>query len=336
MHSTIVKKIFLLPTLLLVASLACTVQLTATTPTEIPATPLVVTVVFPTQGPAAGTSVPATAVPTQVPAVTAPATAVPTQVAPTQVPPTYSAPTPQPPVSAGTTVTYRPLTLVIPPGVASGASGRNFPRLDSDNAVWWEKTPGHLQVSLADYYLLRGKTHQPQIYVYPASDYALMLPAAFESIHRLQNYLYAPNNVPALDQLPGVPFFNAQSLFAAHIQPVAFQNGKGIRYLSEYAQYPASANNTDLFYNFIGVTSDGERYIVAIFPLTSPVLAETSDAGAPLPSGGIPYPYMANPQADMSAYYSAVTNLLNTQRPDNFTPSLNQLDALIQSMQVNP
>jgi hypothetical protein len=189
---------------------------------------------------------------------------------------------------------------------------------------------------LADYYVLQGKTHQPAIYVYPASAYAELVPPAFESLHRLQNYLYAPNNVPALDQLPGLPFFNAQILFAAHIQPLSFQNGRGIRYLSEYAQYPASANNSDLFYNFIGLTSDGEYYIAAIFPLTSPVLAETADAGAPLPAGGIPYPYLADPSADMDAYYIAVTGLLNAQRPGSFTPRLGELDRLIQSMQVAP
>ncbi len=330
------KKNCLFFALLMVVSLACTVQLTATTPTEVPATPLVVTVILPTQGPVAGTSVPATAVPTQVPTVTAPATAIPTQVAPTQVPPTQLPPTAQPPVSAGTTVTYRPLTLIIPPGVASGASGSDYPRLDRDDAAGWQKSPGHLQVNLGDYYVLRGKTHLPQIYVYPAQAYAELVPAAFESIHRLNNYLYAPNNVPALDQLPAVPFFNAQMLFAADIQPVSFQNGHGVRFVTEYGQYPASANNQDLIYQFIGLTSDGADYIVATFPVASPVLAETSDAGAPLPPSGIPYPFMANPQANMNAYYIAITDLLNVQRADNFTPSLNQLDRLIQSMQVNP
>jgi hypothetical protein len=240
----------------------------------------------------------------------------------------------QPPVSDGTTVTYSPLTITIPQAIASGASGRDFPRLDGDDAAWWQKTPGHLQVSLGDYYALQGKTHLPAIYVYPASAYVELVPAAFESIHRLQNYLYAPNNVPALDQLPGVPFFNAQILFAAHIQPVSFQNGKGIRYISEYAQYPASANNTDLFYNFIGVSGDGVYYIVAIFPLTSPMLAETSDGEAPLPAGGIPYPYFADPNANMAAYYIAVTDLLNVTPADTFFPAIFQLDALIQSMQI--
>lgn len=313
------KKLFLSLAVLMIASLACTVQLTATSPTEIPVTPIVVTVVS-SQTPASATLAPSTAMPTQVPA---------TSIAATSVPPTLP-----PPVNDGTIVTYRPLTVIIPQSIANGASGSYFPRVDGEDAAWWQKTPGHLQVSLGDYDIQQGKTHQPQIYIYPAQAYAELVPPAFESIHRLNNYLYAPNNVPSLDQLPGIPFFNAQILFASHIQLVSFQNGSGIRYVTEYAQYPASVNNTDLFYNFIGITRDGAHYIVAIFPLSSPTLAETSDAGAPLPAGGIPYPYMSDPNANMEAYYIAMTDLLNVQPPHSFSPTLSDLDRLIQSMQV--
>ena len=320
------QKTILFISMLILATLACDLTVSvapSTGPTQLSTTAV-----------ASATSI---AIQTLAPATPTPEIFIPlTQVVPGEFQPTEAPVVTQPAVNTGTSVTYSPLTLVIPPDFANGASGSNFPRVDGDDAAWWQKTPGHLQVSLADYYSLRGKTHQPAIYVYPASDYALMLPAAFESIHRLQNYLYAPENIPAIDQLPGVPFFNAQILFAAQIQPLSFQNGKGIRYISEYAQFPASANNTDLFYNFIGVTRDGVYYIVAIFPLSSPVLAETSEAGAPLPARGIPYLYYADPNANMDAYYTAVTDLLNAQLPDSFTPSLDKLDMLIQSMQINP
>jgi hypothetical protein len=189
---------------------------------------------------------------------------------------------------------------------------------------------------LGDYYVLPGKFHQPQIYVYPAQEYAELVPTAFESMHRLNNILYAPNEIPGIDQLPAIPFFNAQMLFAADIQTISFQNGSGIRFLTEYAQYPASANNQDLIYQFLGVTRDGAYYIAAVFPVSSPVLAETNDAGAPLPPRGIPYPYFAEPNTNMDTYYIAVTDLLNVQLPESFTPEINQLDALIQSMLIAP
>ncbi|HEY9076163.1 MAG TPA: hypothetical protein VIO61_06445 [Anaerolineaceae bacterium] len=303
---------------------------------------ITVKVELPTDQPA-GTAVPVAAVPTRVPASSTPQASntltpvTPTKPQPMDTPMPTLTQSPVPlPTAPGTVTTYRQLTVTIPQSIAKGASSRDFQRLDNPNAAWWQKTPGHLQVSLADYYILKGKTHQPAIYIYPASEYGLMVPAAFESIHRLNNYLYAPNNVPALNQLPNVPFINAKLLFAAHIQQVSFQNGSGVRFLAEYGQSPISANNTDLFYNYIGITRDGAWYVVAIFPVTSPVLAETPDAGAPLPTRGIPYPFAANPKANMDAYYIAITDLLNVQLPASFSPSLADLDILIQSIRIEP
>jgi hypothetical protein len=66
------------------------------------------------------------------------------------------------------------------------------------------------------------------------------------------------------------------------------------------------------------------------------VLAETSDAGAAIPVGGIALPDINDPNADWQGYYSAATDLLNATSPEAFTPSLSQLDALIQSMLVAP
>lgn len=234
-----------------------------------------------------------------------------------------------------TLVTYGRLTLEIPSSVANGASGLDVPPVTDDDAAYWEKTPGHLQVSLGDYYILQGIFHQAQIYVYPATDYAILSPVAFESMHRLRNILSDVVPVTA-DQLPAVPFFNAAQLFASNIQDIRFQNGEGVRFLTEYAQYAAPVNNHELIYHFQGFTSDGEYYIIAILPVTVPVVAETSDAGAVVPSGGIAYPAIDDANADFQGYYASVTDLLNVTRPEAFTPTLDQLDSLIRSMWVEP
>ncbi len=274
-------------------------------------------------------AVPATPV---APATAEPATPTPEVfIALTQAVPVTSQPT----ESAGLEVTYPPLSMVVPPQVANGASGSDQPRVDSDDAAWWEKTPGHLLVNLGDYYVLQGTAIQPQIYVFPAQEYAMLLPAAFEAVHRMDNLLYGSVS-PTADVLPALPFLNAQQSYAANISMLSFQNGGGVRFVTQYAQYPAPANNQELFYQFQGLTRDGAYYIVATFPLTVPVLAETSAADSPLPAGGIAYPDMADPNADFASYYGAVTALLNSQPPEAFTPNLNQLDALVQSMLVAP
>jgi hypothetical protein len=188
---------------------------------------------------------------------------------------------------------------------------------------------------MLDAYCLQGKSFQPQILIYPALEYAQLVPAAFESMHRLRNIL--SGSPVSIDQLPTVPSFTAAQTFASNIQILSFQNGQGLRFLTEYAQYPAPANNTDLFYHFEGFTSDGEYFVIAILPITAPLLAETSDPGAVLPIGGVPYPYFAEGvEADMPGYYSAVTALLDATSPESFTPTIGQLDSLIQSVRIQP
>lgn len=91
-----------------------------------------------------------------------------------------------------------------------------------------------------------------------------------------------------------------------------------------------------MFYQFVGLTNDGLWYIAAVLPLSSPVLAETSAADSPLPEHGIPYPSPSDLNANMAAYYIAISDLLNVQLEESYTPSLSELDGLIQSMYVAP
>lgn len=310
MYSTIVKKAFLFLSPFIIITLACDVSVNIAPTSTVP-----------------------TAAETPVP-IEPPTTTPEVFISLTQAIP--STPIVQPSPVTNTLVTFGRLTLEIPSSVASGASGSEIASITNEDAAYWQKTPGHLLVSLNDYYVLQGKLHQPQIYVYPAMPYVELVPAAFESMHRLRNVM---NPVAPItpDQLPAVPFFNAAQVFASNIQAVSFQNGSGVRFLTEYAQYPAPVNNHELVYHFQGFSNDGEYYIVAIFPITAPVLAETGDAGAPLPSGGILYPFFDDPDPEaLQKYYDDVANLLNATSPDAFTPSISQVDTLIQSMWVSP
>ncbi|NTW12510.1 MAG: hypothetical protein HGA30_04290 [Anaerolineales bacterium] len=297
------KKIFLFPSLCIIVTLACDLSVNIAPTSEVPTAAETPVLIEP---------------PTTTPEVF---------IALTQAIPGTPVP--------NTLFTFGRLTLEIPSGVANGASGRDYPRVDSEDAAEWQKTPGHLQVSLNDYYVLQGKFHEAQIYGFPALDYATLVPGAFESMHRLRNVMSAV--VPLTpDQLPAVPFFNAAQVFASNIQAVSFQNGSGVRFLTEYAQYFAPVNNHELIYHFQGFTNDGEYYIIAILPITAPALAETSDAGAVVPAGGIALPDINDPNADWQGYYASIADLLNATSADAFTPSISQLDALIQSMWVTP
>lgn len=307
------KKLLLFLSIFLVVSLACDLAVTIAQPTS-PA-PMATNTMAPvaatfTQVPVNATSIPPTAVPAEMP---------------TEVPPS----------SNGVDVFFGQISLTLPSGLASGISGSQFPRAEGEDVPQWGRTPGHTEIALEGY-LLQGKFHQARIYVYPAMDYVMQNPSAFESIHRLDNILYDSSLAGSSDQLPSVPFFNAAQVFASNAQVISFQNGQGVRFLTEYAQYAAPVNNHELFYHFQGLTSDGEYYVIAILPVTVPVLADTSDAGAPLPPGGVPFPDITNPSADWAGYYNGVSALLNGTSAEAFSPTLTKLDQLIQSMRVNP
>lgn len=240
------------------------------------------------------------------------------------------------PTEVGTvTVTIDPLTINLPPALAEGVRGLQVPPAAGQDLPYWELTPGHTIIELEDY-VLQEKFHKPQIYVYPATAYAEIFPGAFESMHRLRNVMNDPGMAISADQLPAVPFFNAAQIFASNFRTISFQNGSGVRFLTEYAQYFATVNNYDLICHFQGFTDDGKYYIIAILPVTAPMLAETSDFEAVVPVGGIAFPDINDPNVDMQAYYASVTDLLNATPSEAFTPALSQLDALIQSMRVNP
>jgi hypothetical protein len=313
MQNKTMKQFFLIALIVLTMSLACNLSVGTTPPTNPSPLP-------------SDAQLPGTVVPTVIGASPNPGSATPALSATS---------TAQERSFEGMEVTVEPLSLVLSPSLADGARGIQVSGVDGEDAPWWQLAPDHIQIKLEGY-LLQARAREPEIYVYRAQDYAELAPVASESIRRLDNMMNDPEASVASDQLPTIPFLNEEQAFASNIQLISFQNGQGVRFLTEYSQYAVSANNYDLFYQFQGVSRDGAYYILAILPISAPVLAETNDAGAALPPGGIPYPYFADPNADMQGYYASVSDLLNDTLPEAFVPTIYQLDLLIQSMVIAP
>ena len=72
-------------------------------------------------------------------------------------------------------------------------------------------------------------------------------------------------------------------------------------------------------------------YILAILPVTAPILPETDRPDAVVPADGVPLPADTGPN---EAYYLTVTERLNALSPEAFTPSLTALDSMIRSILV--
>jgi hypothetical protein len=229
----------------------------------------------------------------------------------------------------GMPVSFQNVSFVIPMGMASGANPEAVAAVgEGGGAPWWEVAPAHLSFTLTDYQL-QNQFFEPGIFIYPAPEFAQASSTASEQIDRLKKIL--AGGVLLKETLPNVPFFNAAHIIAANIKRIEFQNGSGVRELTQYDQYPAPINNHELFYHFEGLTSDGKYYVIAILPITAPVLAEDEKPEAPVPAGGVPIPSAVGPN---EVYYLSVTQKLNALAPDDYTPSLNALDALVQSLLV--
>jgi hypothetical protein len=229
---------------------------------------------------------------------------------------------------SGTPISFENVSFVIPEGLASGANPESVPAVGEGSGAPWETAPAHVKVALISYQL-QGKFHEAAIYLYPADEYGQVNPNAAEQIDRLQKILIGSTILK--ETLPTIPWFNAEPLIAAHIQMIPFQSGRGIRWLTEYAQYLAPINNNELFYHFEGLTSDNKYYLIAVLPVTAPILPENEKPDATVPEGGVPIPTDIGVNNN---YYISVTERLNSLAPEAYTPSLNTLDALIRSILV--
>jgi hypothetical protein len=232
---------------------------------------------------------------------------------------------------AGIPIFASPLRMVIPTGLGTGASAETIDVATDQTGAPWDVAPSHLQLTLQGY-TAETSYHVPQFFVYPAKEYAAANQTAAESIKRLQAVLSNPNVQYTNDLLPNVPFFNAGQVIAAQEKVLQFKGGSGLRAVTQYAQDVSPINNSGLFYHFEGLSSDGNFYIIAILPTNLSFLAPDNDPASVVPPGGVAFPMNDASGSSFEDYYKQVTELINGSSADQFNPSLNSLDALIQSI----
>ena len=253
-----------------------------------------------------------------------------TVVAETLVAMTSAAPPVETPAEPeGALVSANSVKFVIPVGLGTSANVESLPEAIITDGPMMASAPAHTKFTLTGY-PLQGKFFEPNIYVYPVAEYEAINDSAAQNIQKLRAILASPEAPLTKDALPGITAFNAAKVFTAKMQLISFQSGSGVIFLTQYAQYPATVNNKEMFYNFQGLTSDGRFYIVAILPVNAPFLAPDDNPQSVLPSDGIP---LTTEMPD-DAYYAAVVSKLDQTAPDVFMPTLTQLDALIQSITI--
>jgi len=168
---------------------------------------------------------------------------------------------------------------------------------------------------------------KPEIKVFSVQDYeSLAGNPVNQQIDKLNQLLTAhPNDSSA--NLPFLPLEPAAQLMHAQLKYVKFQDGQGIRYITEYGQQAAPLDNKMLFYTFQGITDNGAYYVSASLPLGDRKLA--GDDGAVQDQNPATF------QANYSSYTSNIEQLLNNQKPNSFTPNINLMDLIIHNLVVN-
>lgn len=128
--------------------------------------------------------------------------------------------------------------------------------------------------------------------------------------------------------LPFLPWINMKQSLCAQPEIIEFANGRGIRYLSYYAQAPDPVLDREVFYTFQGLTDDEQFYVAAFFPVETGIFPSEPPACARCADPAY------DPIAEWTALLADQLKELNAQAEDKFAPSLAVLDQLIESIQI--
>ncbi|MBX2998064.1 MAG: carboxypeptidase regulatory-like domain-containing protein [Caldilineaceae bacterium] len=187
---------------------------------------------------------------------------------------------------------------------------------------YWVVLPAYTLVTLQGY-PIADHLMQPQIFIYPVEELTEINEGAGQIVASLKTLLQSPQEIQTL---PFLPLYNAGQMMHTHLQYLDFQNGQGLRYLTQFSQAVVPINNYELIYTYQGLTSDGKYYVAAVLPVNHPSLpADVQITGNEPPEL----------TSDFDAYLANVVAALNPEAASSFTPDLTQLDAMMSSLEVH-
>ena len=222
--------------------------------------------------------------------------------------------TPQPPEPD---IVYQGVSFAYPPSLANSVNAEIIPA-EVDEMNPWSR-PEHIRF-LFNGYTLPETYLDPLIEVYPVEEFRSVNEMVRDRLDNLQNIL---NNRPADPPAGVVNFFNAGQFLRTQEGYLEFQNGAGVRFVSQYGQAAYPIGYPQMFYAFQGLTADGAYFISAIFPISHPDLPEAD-------SVTVDQEFSENYQD----YTAEVEAELDGKTPDSFQPSMLLLDDVIESLLV--
>jgi hypothetical protein len=243
----------------------------------------------------------------------------------------------------------RNISLAYDPALTSNAAEGNVPAVPmSDQVMFAESHPAYAQISFMRFHNgyaydlpIYVENRVAQVMVFRVSDFPGY---GDDSLQGFVNQSQALVDLlktgidgercaqPLMDTesaLPFLPWTNSKQAFCVQPKIIEFTSGKGIRYLTFYAQDPSPALESQIFYTFQGITKDNQFYISAFFPVQTGIFPTEPPA---CPRCGDPN---YNPFTEWTATLAEQLIQVNAQSEDSFSPSLIVLDDLIKSIQIS-
>ena len=238
----------------------------------------------------------------------------------TEAPPVVTEATPEPDIC------YEGICFSFDSSIAASATGAIIPAEDyGDGAFPGANHPAYFEFTFTNY-ALASHFHTPAIRVYPIADYIVMDDAVAPNLAVMYTVLGTQPAAGISQHLPFMPFWNAAQVFTAKSAYFDFQSGSGLRYLTMYGQALYPIDNTNLFYTYQGVTSDGQYYVSAILPVTNPGLP--ADGSSTIDD----WETFVNL---WDSYISQAVMFLEEWTPNSYNPQLALLDAMMQSLSID-
>ena len=247
------------------------------------------------------------------------------ELPPAVEPPPVIDPTPEPIIEPD--VLYEGISFSFHSVIADSVLSATIPGQNlGDDFFPSETYPTHYEFSF-NRYAVGDHFHEPKILIYPVEDFRSISGFAHDQFNLLDAALVNRPGGSSMSNLPFLPLWPAAQIFSAQVSYFDFQNGAGVRYLTMFGQDIYPVDNTNLIYTYQGMTRDGRYYISAVFPVTHLGLP---DDGSDL----IGEDYSAF-YSNWDGYIAGTMRFLGEQPPDSYTPSIQLLDEMIVSVEIN-
>jgi len=193
--------------------------------------------------------------------------------------------------------------------------------------------PEHLAVTFDGQSLDEASFAGRVIYLAPVEAYeTLWLDAGNDSISNTVGALttlLAEQPVdpsPPLPVLPPAPAVNDVAVQVAYFD-VPGLDATGMRWVGRFSQDLSPVMNFQLRYIFQGLSADGQTLISASYPVTTALLPDSMET--------MTEDEQAAFDADPQGFLEATASALSFLSPSDFSPSLDALDAMIQSLAIS-